>query len=135
MSAIGSTAINSAAYSSGIGTVSGIVESANWKNSSGTFPKRTSSAIRGTSRDKLPGIAAHQKLHSFNMRCENLIFSQIGRVDRQSLSNVYHVAEFCGEIHKNMLKSEKKWSADANYMSHQVKIDETIRSTLVDWLI
>jgi G2/mitotic-specific cyclin-B, other len=34
-----------------------------------------------------------------------------------------------------MLKTEKKWNADPNYMSHQVKIDETIRSTLVDWLI
>ena len=51
------------------------------------------------------------------------------------MNNVYHVAEFCADIHKNMLKTEKKWNADPNYMSHQVKIDETIRSTLVDWLI
>ena len=83
LSAIGSTAITPAAYASAIGTVNGFTEAAaNWKNSSGTFPKRTSSAIRGSSRDKLPGIVAHQKLHSFNMRCENLIFNHIGRTDR-----------------------------------------------------
>ena len=34
-----------------------------------------------------------------------------------------------------MLNVERKWSADPNYMSQQKKIDETIRSTLVDWLI
>jgi len=34
-----------------------------------------------------------------------------------------------------MLKTEKKWSPDPSYMALQIKIDETIRSTLVDWLI
>ena len=34
-----------------------------------------------------------------------------------------------------MLKIEKKWNADPMYMSQQFKIDETIRSTLVDWMI
>jgi hypothetical protein len=34
-----------------------------------------------------------------------------------------------------MLKVEKKWSPNPAYMSLQQKIDETIRSTLIDWLI
>lgn len=34
-----------------------------------------------------------------------------------------------------MLAVEKKWSPDPTYMLRQTRIDETIRSTLVDWLI
>lgn len=34
-----------------------------------------------------------------------------------------------------MLKNEAKWNPDPMYMCRQTKIDETIRSTLVDWLI
>ena len=34
-----------------------------------------------------------------------------------------------------MLLNESKWAGDPMYMQKQVKIDETIRSTLVDWLI
>ena len=34
-----------------------------------------------------------------------------------------------------MLRVEKKWNPDPSYMLQQKKIDETIRSTLVDWLI
>lgn len=34
-----------------------------------------------------------------------------------------------------MLKTEKKWTPDPQYMNQQLKIDETIRSTLVDWMI
>lgn len=49
---------------------------------------------------------------------------------------MYHVSEFCAEIHKNMLRVEKKWNPNPSYMLlKQKKIDETIRSTLVDWLI
>ena len=71
----------------------------------------------------------------FNQRCENQIFSQIQRMDRATLGNVYHVSEFCQDIHKNMLRVEKKWNPDPSYMLEQKNIDETIRSTLVDWLI
>ena len=34
-----------------------------------------------------------------------------------------------------MLRVEKKWNPNPEYMRSQLKIDETIRSTLVDWLI
>ena len=34
-----------------------------------------------------------------------------------------------------MLNTESKWNPNPTYMSNQVKIEETIRSTLVDWLI
>jgi len=34
-----------------------------------------------------------------------------------------------------MLSTESKWEADANYMVAQKAINETIRSTLMDWMI
>lgn len=34
-----------------------------------------------------------------------------------------------------MLVKEKKWSVDYLYMDRQEKINETIRSTLIDWLL
>ena len=34
-----------------------------------------------------------------------------------------------------MLTTESKWNPNPTYMSNQEKIEETIRSTLVDWLI
>ena len=34
-----------------------------------------------------------------------------------------------------MLKNECKWNIDPHYMDRQLKIQETIRSTLIDWLI
>jgi hypothetical protein len=34
-----------------------------------------------------------------------------------------------------MLKVETKWNCNPNYMALQAKIDEQIRSTLIDWLI
>lgn len=97
--------------------------------------KRTSSAYRGGSREKLPGITLHQKLQLFHQRCEKQIHSQISKHDKPTMNNVYHVSEFCSEIHHNMLKNEKKWNPDYSYMANQYKITETIRSTLVDWLI
>ena len=46
-----------------------------------------------------------------------------------------HASEFCQSIQKNMLRKEKKWQVDYSYMDFQVKIDETTRSTLIDWII
>jgi hypothetical protein len=63
------------------------------------------------------------------------IFNNVPRADRHTMGNVYHVTEFCNDIHMNMLKHEEKWNPDPTYMCQQTKIDETIRSTLVDWLI
>jgi hypothetical protein len=34
-----------------------------------------------------------------------------------------------------MLRVEDKWAIDYLYMDYQQKIDETTRSTLIDWLI
>lgn len=71
----------------------------------------------------------------FHQRCENQIFSHISKIDKQTLNNVYQVSEFCSEIHQNMLKNETKWNPNHGYMASQTKITETIRSTLVDWMI
>lgn len=88
-----------------------------------------------SSRDKLPGISLQQKLQMFSQRCENQIFSQVSKLDKATLSNVQQVSEFCAEIHESMLEREKKWDSDPTYMSMQIKIDESIRSTMIDWLI
>jgi hypothetical protein len=34
-----------------------------------------------------------------------------------------------------MLDAESKWQVEAGYMPRQPKINETIRSTLIDWII
>ena len=34
-----------------------------------------------------------------------------------------------------MLQVETKWNPNPAYMASQLKIEETIRSTLIDWLI
>ena len=90
---------------------------------------------RASSREKLPGITLNSKLHMFDQRCQNQIFSHITKIDKATINNVYHVSEYCGEIHENMLEVEKKWNPDPNYMGNQQKIEESIRPTLIDWLI
>ena len=45
------------------------------------------------------------------------------------------MTEFVGEIHENMLQVEDKWNANPSYMGNQQKINEQIRSTLIDWMI
>lgn len=71
----------------------------------------------------------------FSQTCERKIFNKISLIDKSTINNVYHVTEFVTEIQKSMLQTEKKWNPDSSYMSRQDKINETIRSTLVDWLI
>jgi hypothetical protein len=34
-----------------------------------------------------------------------------------------------------MLNTEEKWQVSSSYMHNQTKINETIRSTLIDWII
>jgi hypothetical protein len=38
------------------------------------------------------------------------------KADKLTLDSVFHVSEFCEDIQFNMLKNEKKWSIDFNYM-------------------
>ena len=71
----------------------------------------------------------------FNQRWEKQVVRNLSKHDRHTLDNVYHVSEFCSEIQQNMLITEKKWQMNPRYMDKQEKINETIRSTLIDWLI
>ena len=48
---------------------------------------------------------------------------------------MFHVSEFCCDILEGMIEKENKWSIDYLYMDRQAKINETVRSTLIDWLI
>lgn len=91
--------------------------------------------IKCGTAEKLPEITIQQKIQMFHQRCERLIFKTLPKIDRQTIDSVYHVSEFCQSIQQNMLKVEKHWAIDYTYMDYQVKIDETTRSTLIDWLI
>jgi hypothetical protein len=104
-----------------------------WRKSN--YMLRKNQQVRVSSREKLPGISLHQKLQMFTQRCENQIYAKVSKLDKPTLQNVQHVSEFCSEIHDNMLRSEKKWDSDPTYMAMQIKIDESIRSTMIDWLI
>lgn len=75
-----------------MGLVSGVSDQISWK-------KKINNGYRASSRDKLPGISLHQKLQMFSQRCENQIFSQIIKIDKHTLNDVYHVSEFCSDIH------------------------------------
>ena len=65
----------------------------------------------------------------------NQMGKQIQRIDRSTMDNVYHVSEDCQAIQETMMKHESKWQVDSRYMGNQTKISETIRSTLMDWII
>ena len=71
----------------------------------------------------------------FHQRWDNKVLKTLPKCDRLTIDNVYHVSEFCGKIQNHMLKNEAKWSVDPHYMDRQPRIQETIRSTLIDWLI
>ena len=71
----------------------------------------------------------------FQQRCDRQIFRTLQRQDRLTLDSVFHVSEFCADIQDGMLVKESKWSVDYLYMDRQEKINETIRSQLVDWLL
>ncbi len=60
----------------------------------------------------------------FKQRCDKQIYNKIGKIDRVTAENVYHVSEFMAEIHESMLETESKWCAQPTYMSNQQKINE-----------
>ena len=71
----------------------------------------------------------------FKEKCDKLIFKKLPKVDQDTADLVQHVSEFCGGIQNNMLEKERKWQVNFQYMDYQLQIDETTRSTLIDWLI
>mmetsp|Transcript_15586 Transcript_15586/g.26327 ORF Transcript_15586/g.26327 Transcript_15586/m.26327 type:complete len:100 (+) Transcript_15586:264-563(+) len=90
---------------------------------------------KSTSVQKLPEISLRQKIQMFHQRWEKQVVRHLPKYDRSTIENVYQVSEFCPAIQLNMLQQEKKWQMKPRYMEKQLKINEKIRSTLVDWLI
>jgi len=67
---------------------------------------RPSSSLR--SRDKLPTIGLHNKLQVYQQRIEDNVTSKVGRVDKATLSDIYHVSLYCSEIQTHMQDTEKQ---------------------------
>ena len=57
------------------------------------------------------------------------------KCDRMTSDDVYSVSEYCCDIQESMLNAEDTWAVNGTYMGKQLKITESIRSTLIDWLI
>lgn len=51
------------------------------------------------------------------------------------MDSAYHVSEYCANIQSSMLKREDEWAIDGKYMMQQTKMNETIRTKLIDWLL
>lgn len=65
---------------------------------------RHPSGIR--SRDKLPEIGLSTKLNMYKKRVEQNILSNINKIDKATLTDIYHVSEYCADIQKHMQATE-----------------------------
>lgn len=66
---------------------------------------RNHSGLR--SRDKLPEIGLGTKLQMYSQRIERNIHSGMNKLDKATMSDIYHVSEYCSDIQKNMQLVEK----------------------------
>ena len=71
----------------------------------------------------------------YNNRVEKNVVSNINKVDKATLSDIYHVSEYCAEIQAHMQQTEHTTMPDGFYMKRQSDINENVRAILVDWLI
>lgn len=87
------------------------------------------------STNKLPEIGLSTKQSMFMTRVERFVHSNISKVDRATLADIYHVSEYVGEITAHMQQTERETQPDPSYMKRQPEISENIRAVLIDWLI
>lgn len=59
------------------------------------------------SREKLPEIGVSTKVAMSFQRYERNITSNISKVDKVTLTDIYHVSEYCAEIQLHMQLAEK----------------------------
>ena len=71
----------------------------------------------------------------YNNRIEKNVVSSINKIDRATLSDIYHVSEYCADIQEHMQATEHTTLPDGFYMKRQQDINENVRAILVDWLI
>ena len=72
---------------------------------------------------------------AFQKRCKNEIVAKLPFHDQKTIKRVSCISEYAENIQKRMYKMEHKWMVDKLFIVDQPKITETIRSTLVDWLV
>ena len=75
------------------------------------------------------------KLQMYNNRIEKNVLSSISKIDKSTLSDIYHVSEYCTDIQRHMQATEEQTMPDGFYMKRQQDINENVRAILVDWLI
>jgi G2/mitotic-specific cyclin-B, other len=71
----------------------------------------------------------------YNQRVERNIISNISKTDKTTLTDIYHVSEYCADIQQDMQRKELSTKPDSFYMKRQTEINENVRAILVDWLI
>jgi hypothetical protein len=72
----------------------------------------------------------------FISRVENQIYSKLGKSDKPTAKNPYHVSEYAREIQKFMQQSESLFVPEFGFMGTvQKEVNENMRAILIDWLI
>ena len=56
------------------------------------------------------------KLAMYHQRVERNIIANMSKIDKATLSDIYHVSEYCGEIQRDMQRKEKNTKPDSFYM-------------------
>lgn len=60
------------------------------------------------SREKLPEIGLSTKIAMYQQRIERYVLGNIQKIDRVTLSDIYHVSEYCAEIQTHMQQTERE---------------------------
>jgi hypothetical protein len=72
----------------------------------------------------------------WHQRIERNINSGISKVDKTTLSNIYHVSEYCSEIQRHMQTEQNLTKPFPFYMKSQTKgFNENLRAEIIDWII
>lgn len=71
----------------------------------------------------------------YQQRIERYVLGNIQKIDRVTLSDIYHVSEYCAEIQTNMQQTERETQPDPSYMKRQTQVNENVRAILIDWIL
>ena len=52
----------------------------------------------------------------YQQRVERYVTAAMSKIDRATLSDIYHVSEYCAEIQQHMQNSERETQPDPGYM-------------------
>jgi len=74
-------------------------------------------------------------MRTLQQRIEQNVLSKVSKVDKSTLTDIYHVSLYCKEIQEHMQATEKFTQPNGFYMRNQRDINENVRAILVDWII